>query len=382
MAEVMVASVPYWVAAAATIWAAILFAPWRPWGTRETLAPHWPTPHEDLGDITALIPARNEAAVIARTLQALVGQGRGLKIVVVDDQSLDGTARVACAAINANAILNVVAGQTLPAGWTGKLWALEQGRQRVATRLTLLLDADIELQPGILAAAAAKLRSEDLALVSLMAAPRMHSTWEKLLMPAFVYFFKLLYPFRLSNARGSHVAAAAGGFVLVETEMLERIGGFVALRGELIDDCALARRVKSAGGATWLGLSLAARSQRVNDGLSSIWGMVARTAFTQLWYSKLWLGICTLVMGITFGAPVAGLLHPSNVVPMVAATILAIMMFTYLPTLRFYARSPFWALALPLVGTLYLAMTWASAIRYWRGRRACWKGRTYRGKPA
>jgi hopene-associated glycosyltransferase HpnB len=379
MTDLIPALLPYLVAAATALWVGVLLAPWRPWSTRERLASSEAAPDSDLSDVTVLIPARNEAAVIAHALQAVQQQGQGLKIVLVDDQSRDDTAEVARHAAQVD--LEIVVGQALPAGWSGKLWALEQARSRVTTEFILLLDADIELLPGILSVARAKLHTQGLDLVSLMAAPRMESLWEKLLMPAFVYYFKLLYPFRLSNTPRSRVAAAAGGFVLIRTQMLERIGGFASLRDALIDDCALARRVKTVGGATWLGLSLDVRSQRANAGIGEIWRMVARTAFTQLRYSGVWLGVCTLTMVIAFWGPIMGLQNPSSATVMLAAAGLIIMMLTYLPTLKFYGRSPVWALAMPLIGTLYLAMVWSSACGYWRGRGACWKDRVYRGQP-
>ncbi len=371
----------YLAAMSALIWIAIFLMPWRPWRTREVLDGTDGASDEDLSDLTVVIPARNEAAVINRTLRALANQGRGLRIIVVDDQSIDGTTRAARDTIGVK--LEIVAGTKLPAGWSGKLWALEQGRARIATPLMLLLDADIELRPGILAAAKGKLLSDDLELVSLLAVPRMQGFWEKLLMPAFVYFFKLLYPFRCCTSPRSRVAAAAGGFVLLKTRVLDEIGGFTAIRGELIDDCALARRVKNhTGGRIWLGLSHSVHSLRSNRRLMDIWNMITRTAFTQLKYSKAWLALCTLVMALAFWMPVLTLFHDGAAVRFTALASLAIMMLTYLPTLRFYGRSPSGALAMPLIGTLYLAMTWGSAIQYWQGQHARWKGRIYRGERA
>jgi len=242
----------------------------------------------------------------------------------------------------------------------------------------LLLDADIELCPGMLAVAKAKLRSAHLDLLSVLAAPRMEGLWEKLSMPAFVYFFKLLYPFRLCNAPRSRFAAAAGGFVLLKTRLLDEIGGFTVIKDALIDDCALAKSIKRKGGSTWLGLSLSVRSLRRNERLTDLGRMVARTAFTQLNYSSARLGLCTLLMLVAFWIPAQSLLHSSPSGRVMALFVLAMMMLTYLPTLKFYNRSPLWALTLPLVAMLYLALTWASAIGYCRGRRSTWKGRVYR----
>jgi hopene-associated glycosyltransferase HpnB len=332
-------------------------------------------PEVDLGDITVLIPARNEAETIKVTLPALTAQGRGLNIILIDDQSSDGTGQVARKAVDEN--LLIIKGKSLPSGWTGKLWALEQGRSHIRTPFTLLLDADIEPLPGIIGELKRAMQERDVQLISLMAELRMDTFWEKLLMPAFIYFFKLLYPFRLSNTGTSRVAAAAGGCILLETRVLDEIGGFNSLRGELIDDCALAKRVKSKGYKTWMGLSHSVRSLRPYNDMRAIWNMVARTAFTQLRYSKLLLILCTVIMLVSFGMPGIGLVLSPISVKLLSAFCLASMVLTYLPTLNFYRLSAWWALAMPLIGSLYLAMTWTSAVRYWLGGGSHWKGRAY-----
>jgi hopene-associated glycosyltransferase HpnB len=360
----------------AIFWLALLSLPWRPWGVREVLEAENEPKGTDLSGITALIPARNEAATITGTLQSLEAQGRGLKTLLVDDQSSDGTATIArrCARQE----LHVIPGRPLPVGWTGKLWALEQGRAHLDRPLTLLLDADIVLAPGMLGALRAKMQRERLAFVSVMAALRMQTFWERLLLPTFVFFFRLLYPFQLSNdPRWRSIAAAAGGCILLETRLLDRIGGFQVLRDALIDDCALARRVKALGVATWVGVTHGARSTRHYDDLASIWNMVARTAFTQLHYSMGILLGCTAIFMIAFWMPLAALFSPEIGARVVAALALATMMAAYIPTVRFYRLSALWSLALPLIGTLYLAMTWTSAVRYWSGRRSQWKDRLY-----
>jgi len=359
------------------LWLALLVVPWRPWGTAERIEPDIaPGDDADLSDISVLIPARDEAPVIGETLGALAAQGRGLEVVVIDDQSSDGTADVARAAGLPE--LTVVSGTDLPTGWSGKLWALEQGRWHVDRPIVLLLDADITLSPGMLRALAAKQKTDGLALVSVMASLRMHGVWERLLIPAFIYFFKLLYPFRLSNGSTPWVAAGAGGCMLIDAARLEAIGGFDAVRDALIDDCTLAAALKRSGGRTWIGLSHGVVSHRAYKGLSPIWNMVARTAYTQLRGSPLLLGVCTLLMVLAFWAPIAGLATLPAIPALAAAAGLAAMAISYQPILRFYHRSPIWALALPLIGTLYLAMTWHSAIRAWRGERSRWKGRVYR----
>ncbi|HET7569252.1 MAG TPA: glycosyltransferase [Gammaproteobacteria bacterium] len=353
----------------AVIWWGILLAPWRPWSTRERLE-IGDASTSDFADLTVLIPARDEAAVLPRTLAALAEQGGHPKVIVIDDQSSDGTAAVA-----ADAGANVIAGAPLPTGWTGKVWALEQGRRRADTRWLLLLDADIELKPGALAALRARAVQDDRQFVSVMAWLRMETFWERLLMPAFIYFFKLLYPFALANSARRWIAAAAGGCVLVEADVLAELGGFGAIKGAVIDDCALARAVKDRGRRTWIGLSQSVVSRREYPSLASIWEMVARTAFTQLHYSSLLLALCTLALALACWMPVAGLCFPAGRWLAVAAW--AAMAASYGPTLRYYDRSPLWCIAMPAIGTLYLAMTWHSAWRYWRGVRSRWKNRDY-----
>jgi hopene-associated glycosyltransferase HpnB len=363
---------PGWIVASlpALMWIGLLLLPWRPWSTRERIEADPTAPRPDLSEITVLIPARNEADVIGTTLQALHAQGGGLRVVVIDDQSDDDTARIAAAFPNTE----VIRGQPLPDGWAGKLWALEQGKARVGTAMTLLLDADIRLQPGLLAALLEHKLRDGRRFVSLMADLDRTSFWDRLLLPAFVYYFKLLYPFALSNSDFRHVAAAAGGCVLVDTEALQRVGAFASLRGALIDDCTLARQVKDAGFRTWLGLSRGVVSLRPYGTLRLIHDMVARSAFTQLRYSSLLLLVVTAVFLLAYGMPFVALATPAWPLGLLA---LAAMMLSYVPMLRYYGISPAWALLLPAAAALYLGMTWSSAIRYWRGTRSRWRGRTY-----
>ena len=361
----------------AVLWLIILLLPWRPWSTRERLeSESGPAPQPaDLSDITVLIPARNEAQGIGRTLAALERQGPGLEVVIIDDQSDDDTAGAARAAGPAGT--RVIEGKALPDGWTGKLWALEQGLTEVNTKYTLLLDADIEVLGGIVDRMFELLRARDVKMVSLMATLSMVGLWEKLLMPSFIYFFKLLYPFHLANSSSSRVAAAAGGTVLIETGVLHEIRGFATLKDELIDDCALAARVKAAGHGTWVGLSHSVVSHRRYPTLRSIWNMVARTAYTQLQYSPVILVGCVLALLWTFVLPLAGLFAPDPTARTAAIIAGVTATVTYLPTLIYYRRSPAWALLLPIVGALYLAMTVDSAYRYSKGIRSEWRGRVY-----
>lgn len=357
------------------MWLAVCLLPWRPWSTRPHLEASAGDASDPLDDVTVLIPARDEAELIAATLRAAMSQGAGLHAIVIDDDSSDGTADEARSVGDPR--VRVISVPPSPPGWSGKLWALEQGLALVETPLTLLLDADIALAPGILAQLHRHRRQQELTLASLFVELRMRSIWERLMVPAFGYFFRLLYPFRRSNAPGSRVAAAAGGCVLVKTQALRQLGGFAAFRDALIDDCTLAQRIKAGGGRTWIGLTRAAHSRRPYPSLASIWDLVTRCAYTELRYSPLRLAACTVLMLLAFCAPVAGLFAPLPAARLIAAGALVAMMASYLPTLRYYRRNPLWALALPAIGALYLAMTWTSAIRYWRGTRSRWRGRAY-----
>lgn len=357
----------------AVLWALYWLLPWRPWRAAPVFAPRADAPARPLDDIVVLIPARNEADTLPATLAALARQGPGLRVVLTDDGSSDGTADVArgspCPA------LTVIRGEERPAGWSGKLWALEQARAQADRPLVLLLDADIVLQPGTVAALRDTLQGRGLGLVSLMAELSMGGLWERALLPAFVHFFMQLYPFRLVASPRSRVAAAAGGCVLLRRQALEDIGGFAALRGAIIDDCTLARRVKDAGHAIAVYLTHAARSQRRAAGLGDIHDMVARTAYAQLGYRLPLLIACTAGLLLAYVAPPTLLATAPGPLALAAWTA---MTASYVDTLRFYRRSLAWALALPAIAGVYLLMTWSSAARYWRGEHTRWKGRSYR----
>ena len=373
----MEALLMFLVTVAALSWVGFALLPWGPWRNREVLdVIDEPDREESHDEITVVIPARNEAEVIQHALQSVIAQGTGLKIILINDRSDDATVAKARALAYAN--LRIVDGAPLPAGWSGKLWALEQGRQFVTTPYMLLLDADIELDRGVLNALREKMRRRDLPFISLMAVPSMSSGWEKLLMPAFVYFFKILYPFQAVNSPRAKMAAAAGGCILTESRLLERIGGFVAIKTAVIDDCALAERVKSQGFKIWLGLTHSVKSVRGYRRLKEIWDMVARAAFAQLRYSVGLLVLCTLAMLLVYGIPAVMVASSNIVMRGLSLGSLAIMFLTYVPILRFYNRSWAWALCLPFIAALFLAMTWTSAVRYWQGEQTRWKGRVYR----
>lgn len=364
----------------------VILLPSRPWSTRERVEPSQaPAGEADLGEVTVLIPARNEAASIASTLTALARQGRHLAVVLVDDQSEDATAataRAANAALADPLTLEIVDGRPLPAGWGGKLWALEQGLERVERKYCLLLDAEIVLEPGLIAVLLDKARGDARALVSVMAKLRCVSFWEKLLVPPFIFFFKLIYPFARVNSRHHRTAAAAGGCLLIESRVLREIGGFAAIHDALIDDCTLAARVKGAGHAIWLGLSEAVTSTRAYPELASFRRMVTRTAFTQLHYSAALLVLVACLMLLVFLVPwLAIAAGPGIWVRGGGVGAVLLMAAAYWPIIRFYRLAFVWTLTLPLAALLFLVMTVESAASYWRGIKARWKGRIYAARP-
>jgi hopene-associated glycosyltransferase HpnB len=362
---------------ASIVWCRALLLPSRPFDMRERLEPSKPDV-ADLDDITVLIPARNEAATIQRTLVAVGDQRGAAPVVIIDDQSTDATARVARETLNT---ATVVTGEPPPPGWIGKVWALEQGLRTVQTPFVLLLDADIELRPGIIAALKNKAVHERLEMVSLLANLNTRRFWERILMPAYVYFFKFMYPFALVNSVSSRTAAAAGGCILIRREVLEEIGGFASLKSAIIDDCTLAKQVKAAGHGIWLGVSKSVISHREYANWVDILNLVTRSAFAELKFSTMRLLLCTLAMLWLFICVPLVLLIYSGVPAYIAAAGMLAMFMTYVPVLRFYKLWAGRALTLPLVALLYLAMTWHSAVRYWFGTRTVWKGRCYESRP-
>jgi len=368
-------------ALALAAWLCVLVAPYQPHRVRERLEADAEA-SDDLGSVTAIVPARDEAELIGRTIAALAQQGRGLTVVVVDDQSSDDTRGAATrAAAQSGLALRVVDGRPLPDGWAGKLWALEQGLTVADRPHVLLLDADIELGPRTVPTLLAKLRERDATLVSLMAELTCETFWERLLSPAFVFFFKLLYPFARSNDAVKATAAAAGGCMLIRTDALREIGGFAAIRGALIDDCTLAAALKRHRPPIWIGMTHSVRSLRAYPTLDDFWSMVARSAFTQLRYSAWWLLLATAMMIVTLLAPIAGVVAGAATgdvrLALTAGAAWLAIAATYWPVVSFYRLPPAWAATLPLAAALFLAMTWSSAIGYWRGTRARWKARDY-----
>ncbi|GAA5169529.1 MULTISPECIES: glycosyltransferase [Amycolatopsis] len=351
------------------------------WRTDQRLPPRgtppvWPS-------VAVVVPARDEADILPHTLPGLLAQrypGQA-RVVLVDDGSGDGTADVARRlAGNGGLPLTVTSPGPMPPGWTGKLWAVAHGVAAAGDADWLLLtDADIAHDPGSLTALVESAGEHD--LVSQMAVLRTRTRWERLIVPAFVYFFAMLYPFRRVNRPGSRTAAAAGGCCLVRREALERAGGVAAIRGAVIDDVALGTAIKRSGGRIWLGLAEHARSVRPYPTLGSLWRMVSRSAYTQLRYSPLLLAGTVLGLGLVFLAPpvltVIGALLGDPVTSGVAVLAWLVMALTFVPMLRHYGQPWPAALLLPVTATLYLLMTVDSAVQHWRGRGAAWKGRTY-----
>ncbi|MGJ3251048.1 MAG: glycosyltransferase, partial [Elainellaceae cyanobacterium] len=367
--------------------------------------------------IAVVIPARNEADVLPITVRSLVAQRYpgNLDIIVVDDHSTDDTATVARRAaeeidapFDFPRTLRILQAEPLPAGWTGKLWALEQGTQYALSQtpdpaFVLLTDADIEHDPDNLYRLVTQAQHDPLDLVSIMVRLRCQSVWEKLLIPAFVFFFQKLYPFSWVNDPQKRTAAAAGGCALIRPAALKRIGGIAAIRHALIDDCALANAVKwtvqesnanlsaqsfplllhppTRSNPIWLGLSSLTHSLRPYPDLKTIWDMVARTAYTQLHYSPLLLLGTLIGMTWVYLVPplsaIAGIVTGQWALSAVGLFTWLLMAIAYAPILRFYRVPLPFAVCLPAIAFLYTLMTLDSALRHWQGRGGAWKGRVY-----
>jgi len=364
----------------------------------------WPSPRLEPGDcagddapsVAAVIPARDEAEILPEALPSVLEQAYGgvFRVVLVDDRSEDGTATVAreaAAGTDDADRLTVLAGEPLPAGWMGKVWAMEQGvvraRREWNPKYLWFIDADVAHDPWVLGSLVARAEDDDLDLVSVMATLRVESFWDRLLIPAFVYFFAKLYPFRFVGNRRRRTAGAAGGCMLVRAAALEQAGGLGAIRSALIDDCALGRSIKRSGGRVWLGFSRGVRSVRRYGRLSEVWRMVARSAYTQLRHSPLLLAGTVAGMLFLYALPPAGLFGGAIAAGLgiPSATLLlalggaawGLMTASFVPILRHHGVGPWIAPLLPVGGILYTGMTISSAWRHVRGRGGAWKGRTY-----
>ncbi len=334
--------------------------------------------------VTAVIPARDEAECVGETIASLLRQDYPgeFAVILVDDQSRDGTAQVArntAAALGATDRLTVLAGRALPAGWTGKLWAQQQGVEAVeaaprSPAYILFTDADIVYAPDQLTRIAARAQSGGYVLTSLMAKLRCESLAERMFIPAFIFFFQMLYPFAWANDPRRATAAAAGGCRLVRRDALARAGGMASIRSALIDDCALAKRLK-AQGPIWMGLTDGVRSLRAYPALEDIRRMVSRTAYAQLCYSPLLLAGTVLGLAITYLAPVLLALFAGGFARLLGTAAWFLMALAFQPILRFYRVSPLWGPALPATAAVYMAFTVDSAYQHARGRGGMWKGR-------
>jgi hopene-associated glycosyltransferase HpnB len=348
------------------------------WLARERDDRGQPPPPAAWPSVAAIVPARNEADVIARSLGSLAAQDYpgSFRIILVDDNSEDGTG---AAAPIAPGRLEILRGAPLAPGWTGKLWAMKQGADRAAMLdpppdYLLFTDADIAHAPDNLSALAARAEAGGLVLASLMAQLAIETWAERLMIPAFVFFFDMLYPFAWANDPRRGLAAAAGGCMLVRRDAFERAGGVAAIRGEIIDDCALARVIKRQG-PIWLGLTHRAVSLRPYESLGAIGRMIARSAYAQLGYSPLLLAGTLVGMAIVYLAAPSLTIFASGPARGLGLAAWLAMALAFQPMLRFYSRSPLWGLALPAIGALYSLFTLQSAIDSWRGRGGMWKGR-------
>jgi hopene-associated glycosyltransferase HpnB len=366
------------------IWIVLTFFRGAFWQLRafdDDIAPHqipsvWPR-------VVCVMPARNEAETIARAVSSLARQEYPgeLRAVIVDDHSEDATpdlARTAAQEAGATERVRILRAEALQSGWTGKLWALQQGMascEEDAPEYFWFTDADIEHTPDTLARLVSRAEQLRLDLVSVMVLLQAKSFAERLLIPPFLYFFLKLYPPRWIADTKARMAGAAGGCVLLRRTALEHIGGFAAIRAEVIDDCALARAVKRSGGAIWMGLTRKSVSLRAYQTFGEIRDLIARTAFTQLKYSSLLLLGTLAGMLLTYVAPVVLAFYPQPVVWRLGLAAWLLMAVTYLPTVRFYGLSPLWAPFLPVAAAFYSCATWLSAVRYWLGRGGQWKGR-------
>jgi len=334
--------------------------------------------------IAVIIPARNEADVVGKSVASLLRQScvDALHIFVVDDNSTDGTAeavRQAAAQSSHGERVSVTNGRALPPGWSGKLWAVQQGIEQaleLRPEFLLLTDADIEHSPDNVATLVRIAETGNYDLASFMVKLHCRSLAEKLLIPTFVFFFFLLYPPRWIRNPRRKTAGAAGGCMLIRPAALERAGGIAAIRQEIIDDCALARAVKRTGGKVWLGLTTDTHSVRAYNTFAEIERMIARTAFNQLRHSAWLLLVTVLGMLLAFVQPLVLLASRSALLVMIGAVAYLLMSASYLPMVRFYQLGPLWALTLPFSAAFFVVATIHSATMYWSGRGGEWKDRT------
>ena len=344
--------------------------------------------------VVALVPARNEAEHIEACLAALAGQdySGSFSVLIINDSSTDDTARIArriAGTPDLRHTVEVIDAPELEDGWAGKLWALNHGTTHLAARANTpdflwLTDADVIHDEATLRELVAKAEDQGLAMVSLMVRLACASFWERLLVPAFVFFFQMLYPFPAINDPSSPAAGAAGGCILLRRDALERVGGISSIRDRLIDDCALAALIKSSGAAVWVGLATESHSLRRYDRLGEFWHMVARSAYVQLGYSTVLLVLSVLGMAIAFICVPLIILafpwHKSGTAVVFSVISWTLMCFTYIPTVRYHRLETWRCVTLPSASALYMMMTVHSALRHWCGLGQNWKNRAYRPK--
>ena len=369
------------------IWLHLFFGRAWFWRVRSLDADRVPTKEPTKWpNVAVIVPARNEAETIAQVTTSLLLQNYPgqFSITLVDDHSTDATpeiARQAAAQRGAAQRVTILSASDLPPGWTGKLWALNEGVSSSAVApqppdFYWFTDADIAHAPDILKNLVARAEQSNLDLTSLMVLLQSKTFPERALIPAFLYFFLMLYPPGWIADEDLATAGAAGGCVLLKRSALERIGGLAAIRGEVIDDCALAKAVKSTGGRVWMGVTRKSTSLRAYNTFSEIRDLIARTAYTQLRYSPLLLAGTLLGMLLTYAAPVVLLFAHDATARALGAAAWLLMTLSFLPTVRFYRLSWLWAPLLPLTALFYTYATWLSALRFWMGKGGQWKGRT------
>lgn len=341
---------------------------------------HYPAP---AARVAAIVPARNEAEAVARSVSSLLQQQHvTLQVFVIDDNSSDGTAQIARSVSSNSDRLTVIPGEPLPNGWSGKIWALQQGlqaAQKTRPDYYLFTDADVEHAPDNIVRLVSIAKEGDCDLTSFMVKLHCRNFPEKLLIPAFVFFFFKLYPPKWITDPDSNTAGAAGGCILIRPSALHRSGGLELIREEVIDDCALAAQIKRTGGRVWLGLTDSASSIRPYRTFAEIGRMISRTAFNQLHHSTLLLTIAVLGLLLTYIAPIALLFSTHKFALLAGAVASALMIACYAPMVRFYRLNPLWTLTLPIAAIFYLGATFHSAIQYWCGRGGQWKGRAQDG---
>ena len=391
------------------IWLYLAFARGNFWHLQPFVdagAPHQPPP--TWPSVVAIVPARNEAATIAQSVTSLLQQNYPgpFSVILVDDHSTDATVQIAqqiASELHVSTPLQIITASPLPAGWTGKLWALNTGAAISGCAPTNSLapnsqtlsrtdpdnanaptpptyfwftDADITHAPDTLSRLVSRAEQDHLDLTSLMVLLQAKSLSERALIPAFLFFFLKLYPPRWIANPNSRTAGAAGGCILLRSEALQKIGGLSAIRSEVIDDCALARALRQKGGSIWMGLTRSSISLRSYSTVREIQDLIARTAYTQLLYNPFLLLGTVAAMFLIYLAPVALLFAYSSATRFAAACACLLMLLVYLPTIRFYRLSPIWAATLPATALFYTYATALSAIRYHAGRGAQWKGRS------